>query len=147
MESQKDKYRERLQRWQKRTNRYITTVNSTILALSIGMLGYFVSSITRRDGFISNIDASIGLASIAGLIFSCYFGVSVMINRLNDFRGTIDIIKRRIDGAKERELEEYRKSNSELGNATHKYLDRQVVLFAISSLGIILLEGFYILKL
>jgi membrane-associated protease RseP (regulator of RpoE activity) len=103
--------------------------------------------VNQRSGFINNIDTAAGVISIIGLLVSCYFGISVMINRLNDFRGTSNIIRKRIDDANNRYLKTERDNNKRIGEKTHKYLDRQIVIFAISVFSIIILEGFHILRL
>jgi hypothetical protein len=87
------------------------------------------------------------VVSIVGLLASCYYGISVMINRLNDFRSTVSTIRSRIDGERDNDLRAKRNENKKIGHLTHKYLDRQIVLFAISVLTIILIEGYHIIAL
>lgn len=144
-------FSEKFVRWQGRQIDQLGFVNNLFIVLATGVLAF------QTDLVFNSIQKPVNntfilLFSIFIMLFSILVGCVLAINRLNDFRKTLDIVKAKrklVDFRSKDEKSNIKKLKSEeekLGENTWKLLNAQIISFSLSlisfSLSILVLVSF-----
>ncbi len=127
-----NKDQESFVRWQKVTLKQLGYVANLLLALATGLLAFQSNLLLRRD-LASCCAFGFAIASVFLLTLSVGFAIWCSVNRLRNFRLTMQIARRRERGETGKELQQLRDKSSSLGEITWKLFWFQISLFAIGA--------------
>ena len=146
-------YKERVVRWQQLTNGQLSLTNNLFVGLNLGFLGFLATQSGLTFSATRWIFA-IQILTLLCLVVSLVTGVSVVVNRLTDFRKTTQLIRNRkekfeIDNkikssdrikSIEFDITNLKKETDKLGETTWCLLKLQIWTFTIGTIfGIIYL--------
>ncbi len=114
-------------RWQNIRMTQLGFANNIIIGLSVGTLAYLMNFITKSISF--NVYQKILIwLDCPLLLISCLLGLTLMINRLEDFRITSQIARKRELG-ENMDIEILRSQTKEIGRNTWNLFIWQVSTF------------------
>jgi len=117
-------------RWQAVTQEHLSGLIKVIIGITIGLMAFDSGLILK--GTVSDATAKLlCVVAIALLIASLVFGIWCMINRLNDFRLTAQIVRGRDRGDKD--IDEERQKSKMLGRLTWHLVKTQLTTFAFGA--------------
>ena len=132
-------FNKRIVRWEAYRVNFLSFIINLILTLTGGSLVFWYHVLKDQQSYCCNC-----LLFTAGLMlaFSFAFGIATMLNRLCDFRLTVEKIRleRRIfdlpraSNKHRRSLNEMKTQTKKIGKRTHLLLNIQAGLFAIGNL-------------
>jgi hypothetical protein len=118
-------------RWQAITREHMSRVSDLLLGLASGAIAFLANLLLEGK-------ASAPCAALFALVALLAGGLSVLValwcawNRLRDFRATMQIARRREDGATDSELAPERARVNEIGTITWLLFRIQILLFGAS---------------
>ncbi len=105
-------------RWQAVTIGQLTFAVNLILGFAVATLGFQVT-LLMNDKFIPEAwQKCVFSASLLLLSFSVLLGIAVVVNRLRDFRQTMEVARLRESDSTESEIVTFRMRSCKLGAAT-----------------------------
>lgn len=129
---------ERFIRWQAILRDQLTFLNSLLLTISIGIIGFVFSSLTNIDFnpiYCQKLFLTIGLVLI---FLSIVLGLSASFSRLIDYRTTTKKIKNEIDGEGKVVLEELKRLMKLYGKTTWFLFYSQVVFVTLGIINLMI---------
>lgn len=123
---------ERFVRWQNNLRNQVSTTNNLLLLISIGVLGYFFSLISKDNFSIDCENKIIFRLGIVFLIISILIGTLTNISRTIDFKLTLKKIKKELE--KDKNLEELKFWKNTFGKITWFLFYSQIVILFFSLL-------------
>lgn len=125
-------------KWQDIRIKQLGFANNLILALALGVMGFAIKFIQDENFEPNNIQKSlIWIGGVLTLI-SILLGILLIINRLEDFRLTANIARKRETGNR-KDLIADRESSRKLGKKTWKFFVWQTSTFFIGFLSFLIL--------
>ncbi|RTL14094.1 MAG: hypothetical protein EKK56_02255 [Flavobacteriaceae bacterium] len=128
-------------RWQSILINQLGFTNNLIIGLSIGVLGYLINFL-QQVTILNCFQKFFFWIACISIIYSLTMGLKLVINRLDDFKITANIARKRETNKREG-IEEDRKKVKEIGEKTWNLLIWQISTFfasLICTLVIILIE-------
>lgn len=128
-------------RWQNIRIAQLGFANNLIILLSVALLGFYVKFLETCDD-LNNLQKLFICLCFILIIISIILGFIIMLNRLDDFKLTAKIARKRETGQRDG-IEEDRAEAKVLGEKTYCYFTWQVVTFLgafISGLIIVVVE-------
>jgi hypothetical protein len=117
-------------RWQGKTNEQLGYVNNLFTGLATGLLAFQTNLAFNDKADLTMPERVLIIISLTSLGVSLAFGCHVALNRLEAFRSTAQIARKR--EKEEREgIEELRESTNARDKETWKYLEKQIITFAM----------------
>ncbi|KIA99453.1 hypothetical protein OA93_04615 [Flavobacterium sp. KMS] len=114
-------------RWQNIRITQLGFANNLIILLSVALLGFYVKFL-ETCGCLNNIQKFFICVCFMLIIISIILGFIVMLNRLDDFKLTAQIARKR-ETDQRNGIEKDRTQAKELGKKTYSYFIWQVVTF------------------
>ncbi|SHJ54895.1 hypothetical protein SAMN04488028_101469 [Reichenbachiella agariperforans] len=94
LEDKQKAYNDRFVRWQQLTTAQISFTNNLVLGFNLGFLGFFVTQSGLAFSCVCWI-FTLQVFALLSLTTSFFTGILLVINRLNDFRKTTQLVKYR----------------------------------------------------
>lgn len=118
-------------RWQGITIKQMTYSINLILGFATGLLAYEVNLIINPNLNLTSNSKCFFLVSLLLILFSMFFGLWCVINRLKDFRKTAKIARKREKNETDNELESLRNDVRNLGKWTWILFNLQIFCFGL----------------
>lgn len=125
-------------RWQSVAIGQLTYAINLVLGFAIATLGFQVTLLLSKEFVLVSWQKCVFSLSLLLISASVLFGVTVVVNRLRDFRATKEAARLREDGASEDAIEPYRVLYRRLGATTWGLFWWQLGTFAIGVVLIVL---------
>jgi hypothetical protein len=120
-------------KWQNIRISQLGFANNLIIALGVALLGYIIDFIQTENLILTCLQKSLFWVGCSLIIFSISFGIFVVLNRLEDFKLTARIARKR--ESKERDgIENDRIESKKLGKKTWNRFIWQISTFIVSFL-------------
>jgi uncharacterized membrane protein len=120
-------------RWQGRSIQQMGFFNNLLLGLATGLLAFQTQLAFGQKMSLVPSEIVVLVTSILVLFVSILVGCSLAWNRLNDFRLTAQVARKR-EKDEEEDIEKLRRKSERLGNRTWNLIQWQAALFALGSL-------------
>jgi len=118
-------------RWQAITLAQMTYAVNLILGFAVAVLGFQVTMLLNKDSFLSHCQKWVLSEGILSIGVSTILGIIVVINRLRDFRATMNAARLREDGSNPEALQTLRAHYRKLGAMTWRLFWCQIGFFAV----------------
>ena len=128
----KEKDREAFVRWQGRALDQMSAVTNLLIALATGVLALVAPTILERTSAFDENARLLSLLSIWSLAISLLTGLILAWNRLQDFRATTQVIRKRGEDLEAADL--LREEARTLGKASWRLLLLQTIAFGVGVL-------------
>lgn len=135
------KKRDRFIRWQGVLREHVTFLNNLLLAISVGVVGFCISLLSQ-DNFSPFCYTKFLFTFGLGVTFiSILLGLWTALNRLLDFRKTVEKIKKELEGSHSDDLVETKKLMEIYGKRTWYLFYLQIGTLFVGVLLLILAFG------
>jgi len=124
-------------RWQNIRITQLGFANNLIILLAVGLLGFSMTFL-KDVATLSFYQKIFFWFSCISILASICFGITVIINRLDDFKITAQIARKRETGNRDG-IENDREESKEMGKRTWNYFITQVSTFLIGFLCLLIL--------
>jgi hypothetical protein len=125
-------------RWQNIRISQLGFINNLIIGLSIALLGFIIDFIQTDNLILNNFQKLMFWIGSLLILSSIGIGIFVVINRLEDFKLTAQIARKR-ENKKNTEDENERTISKLLGKRTWKYFTWQIATFLIGFIAFLVL--------
>lgn len=125
-------------KWQDIRITQLGYANNLIIALAVALFGFTIKFIQTEDLILSNFQKVLFWIICALIIISVGLGIYVVLNRLEDFKLSAQIARKR-ETNKRDGIENDRLKSERLGNITWNIFIWQIVTFIVSFLCLFLL--------
>lgn len=119
-------------RWQSRTIDQLGNVINLILGLSTAIMGYMINAIAKSDLLLFCWDKFFYILCLFFTFFSIALSIMTNLNRLQDFRITTRIVRKKEKGEREIDLKADRDKSDSLGKRTWCLFYILIVFFCLS---------------
>lgn len=128
---------EKFRRWQKITIEQFSTALALVISLDVAALGFGVTFLKEAKTSL-DIGARLSFLWPFGILgLSAASGLLCVINRLDDFRKTAHIAKKKAQGATDKDLEELRTETDVLGTCTWALFKIATVGFGVGVIALV----------
>ena len=124
--------KESIVRWQAITREHMSRVSDLVLGLASGAVA-FLANLLLGGKSLAPCAEAFALVALAAAGLSVLVALWCATNRLSDFRATMQIARRREDGATDSELAVERTRVREIGTMTWVLFRIQILLFGIAA--------------
>lgn len=130
--------KERFIRWQSILREHLTNLNSLLLTIAIGMIGFIFSLLTKPDFKPIQCQRFFFTVGLIFIFLSIILGLSTALSRLIDFRTTTSKIKNEINGASPESLDELKELMKLYGKTTWRLFYSQVATLSLGTINLVI---------
>ncbi|PHN95485.1 hypothetical protein CSC80_09205 [Maribacter sp. 6B07] len=125
-------------KWQDIRIKQLGYANNLIIALAVAVLGFAINFIQTEDLILSSFQKKLFWVASSLIIISIGLGIFVILNRLEDFKLTAQIARKRDKNERDR-IEDDRLKSEKMGKKTWNSFIWQIVTFLVSFLCLLIL--------
>ncbi|WP_299065529.1 hypothetical protein [uncultured Polaribacter sp.] len=125
-------------KWQDIRIKQLGYANNLIIALAVAVLGFAINFIQTEDLILSSFQKKLFWVASSLIIISIGLGIFVILNRLEDFKLTAKIARKREKNERDG-IEDDRLKSERMGKKTWNSFIWQIVTFLVSFLCLLIL--------
>lgn len=125
-------------KWQDIRIKQLGYANNLIIALAVAVLGFAINFIQTEDLILSSFQKKLFWVASSLIIISIGLGIFVILNRLEDFKLTAQIARKREKNERDG-IEDDRLKSERMGKKTWNSFIWQIVTFLVSFLCLLIL--------